>query len=105
MDINHLDYFLYTILKQLPIWASREILNQTIPACFKANYPATRIIIDCTELFIEIPSSCHAQPQTYSSYKSHSTAKSLVGIAPSGSVTFISGLYGDHISDKKITQV
>ena len=52
-----------------------------MPACFKANYPATRIIIDCTELFIEMPSSFRAQSQTYSSYKSHNTAKGLAGIA------------------------
>ena len=62
-------------------------------ACFKANYPANPIIIDCTELFIEMSSSFRAQSQTYSSYKSHNTAKSLVGIAPSGIVTFISCLY------------
>ena len=49
---------------------------------------------DCTELFIEMPSS----------YKSNNTAKGLVGTAPSGSVTFISCLYGGHISDKNITQ-
>ena len=68
----------------IPIWASRGIVNQTMPACFKANYPAACIIIDCTELFIEIPSSFCAQSQMYSSYKSHNTAKGLVGIAPSG---------------------
>ena len=59
-----------------------------MPACFKANHPATPIIIDCTE-----PSSFHAQSQTYSSYRSHNNAWGLVGIAPSGNVTFISGLY------------
>ena len=67
-----------------------------MPACFKANYPGTPIIIDCTELFIEMPSSFRAQSQTYSSYKSHNEAlsrkqysfmgQSLVGIAPSGIV-------------------
>ena len=88
----------------MPIWASCEIVNQTMPACFKANYPATPIIIDCTELFIEMPSSFRAQSQTYSSYKSHNTSKGLVGIAPSGIGTFISCLYGGHISDKNIAQ-
>ena len=78
------------------MWTSRGIVNQTMPACFKANYPATPIIIDS--------SSFRAQSQTYSSYKSHNTAERLAGIAPSGIVTFISGLYGGHISDKKMTQ-
>ena len=66
-----------------------------MPACFKANYPATPNIIDCTEeLFIEMSPSFRAQSQTYSSYKSHNTAKGLVGIPPSGIVTFISCLCG-----------
>ena len=86
--------FLYLILQQLlPIWASHEIVNQTMPACFKANYHATPIINDCTELFINMLSSFRAQSQTYSLYKCHNTAKGLVDIAPSGIVTFISCLY------------
>ena len=81
-----------------------EIVNQTMPACFKANYHATHII-DCIELFIEMPSSFHTQSQIYSSYKSHNTTKGLVGIALRGIVTFISCLYGGHISDKKRTKL
>ena len=65
-----------------------------MPACFKADYPATPIIIYCTELFIEMPPSFRTQSQTHSSYKSHNTAKDLVDIAPSGIVTFISCLHG-----------
>ena len=95
--------FLYYTLKQLPIWASLKVVNETMPECFKAHYPCTRVIIDCTELFIQMPSSFRAQSQTYSTYKSHNTAKGLIGIAPSGFVTFISNLYGGHLSDKKIT--
>ena len=65
-----------------------------MPACFKANYLATHITIDSTKLFIENPTSFRAQSHTYSSYKSHNTAKGLVGIAPSGIVAFITYLYG-----------
>ena len=96
--------FLYFKLKQLPIWASQQTVNDTMPACFKAHYPQTRVIIDCTEIFIQMPSSFRAQSQTYSQYKSHNTAKGLVGISPSGMVTFVSHLYGGHVSDKAITQ-
>ena len=79
-------------------------MSDTMPACFKAHYSQTRIIIDCTEIFIEMPSSFRAQSQTYSKYKGHNTAKGLVGISPSGIVTFASHLYGGHVSDKAITQ-
>ena len=51
-----------------------------------------------------MPSSFRAQSQTYSQYKSHNTAKGLVGISLSGMITFISHLYGGHVSDKAITQ-
>ena len=51
MDINHLDNFLYFTLKQLPVWDSCEIVHQTMPSCFKANNPATCIIIDCTVIY------------------------------------------------------
>ena len=95
--------FLYHTLKQLPIWASREVVTRTMPACFKAHYPQTRVIIDCTEVFMQIPFSFCAQSQTYSTYKSHNTAKGLVGITPNGFVTFVSCLYGGHISDKAMT--
>ena len=38
----------------------------------------------------------------YSHYKSHVTYKALLGIAPSGSITFVSQLYKGSISDKEI---
>ncbi|XP_068757493.1 uncharacterized protein [Montipora capricornis] len=93
---------LFSRLNQLPIWATRETLNPTMPESFKCDYPYTRIILDCTEIFIEKPSCFRVQAETYSTYKSHNTAKGLVGIAPNGAVTFISDLYGGHVSDRKI---
>jgi len=40
----------------------------------------------------------------YSHYKSHVTYKDLLGIAPSGAITFISQLFDGSISDNKIVQ-
>jgi len=87
--------FLYYKLKQLPIWSNK----QTVTQCpLKAHYPQTRVIIDCTEIFIQIPSSFRAQSQMYSQYKSHNMAKGLVGRSPSGVITFASHLYSGHVS-------
>ena len=94
--------FMFTRLTQLPIWASKETVNKTMPDCFKCDYPFTRVILDCTEIFIERPSCFRAQSASYSSYKSHNTAKGLVGISPQGAVTFVSDLYGGHASDRQI---
>lgn len=40
----------------------------------------------------------------YSDYKSHNTWKSLIGISPSGHVTFVSDLWVGSISDKQLTK-
>ena len=77
--------FLYSRLR-IPIWPTRESVDFTMPTAFKELYPTTRVIIDCSELFIETPSSFRSQSAAYSSYKHHNTAKGLVGINPSGAV-------------------
>ena len=50
-----------------------------------------------------MPSSLRSQSVTYSSYKHHNTAKALIGISPSGAVSFVSDLYAGRSSDKQIT--
>ena len=96
--------FLYHRLRALPIWASREHVQQTMPQAFKDAYPATRVIIDCIEIYIEMPTSFHSQSATFSSYKNHNTSKGLIGISPAGYPSFISELYAGRTSDKQITK-
>ena len=94
--------FMFTLFMQLPIWASKKSVEKTMPDCFKYDYPFTRVILDCTEIFIEKLPCFRAQSATYSSYKSHNTAKGLVGISPQGAVTFVSDLCGGHASHRQI---
>ena len=75
-----------------------------MPKSFKETYPTTRVILDATEIFIEMPSLLRSQSESYSNYKHHNTAKGLVGIAPSGAITFVSDLYAGRCSDKAITK-
>lgn len=75
-----------------------------MPQCFKTTYPKTRVILDCTEIKVQRPSSKVLNSEFYSAYKSHTTLKCLVGIAPHGAVTFVSSLYQGSISDKEITR-
>ena len=67
-------------------------------------FPKTTYIIDCTEFFIEKPSTPTAQSQTYSSYKHKNTFKALVAIYPNGAFTYVSWLWGGNVSDCYITQ-
>ena len=94
--------FMYLKFAQINIWPSREAVTKTMPEVFKDKYPSTRVIIDCTEIKCEMPSSILLNTELFSSYKNHTTLKGLIGIAPNGAVTFISHLYTGSISDREI---
>lgn len=42
--------FLYFYLKDLEIWPSKDIIEDTMPADFKKKFPNTRVILDATEV-------------------------------------------------------
>ena len=75
-----------------------------MPDCFKKLYPNTRCIIDCSEVFIETPSSLDSLSQVWSDYKSHCTFKFLVAVTPNGAVSWISPAYGGRTSDIHIVR-
>ena len=93
---------MYLKFAQINIWPSREVITKTMPEVFKDKYPSTRVIIDCTEIKCEMPSSLLLNTELFSSYKNHTTLKGFIGIAPNGAVTFISQLYTGSISDREI---
>lgn len=90
--------------RDLPLWLSRRRVNKLMPACFKKWYPNTRVVIDCTEFFIDTPSSLTRQSATWSEYKSHNTVKCLIGIAPHGHCTFVSPVFEGSVSDRSLTE-
>ena len=96
--------FLYIKLKELPLWPTRDMVQSYMPTIFKELYPTTRVIIDATEIFVETPSLPELQQMTFSNYKNHNTYKVLIGISPSGAITFISKLFPGSISDKELTR-
>lgn len=85
-------------------WPSKDQLFEYMPPVFKTMYPRLVSIIDCTELQMESPSSLDKKSLCYSSYKSRTTLKSLIGITPSGVVSFCSDLYCGSISDPEIVK-
>ena len=66
---------------------------------FRRLYPNVRVIIDCTEVFTETPSSLEVHCLLYSDYKHHTNVKILIGITPNGSVSSVSNAYGGKTSD------
>lgn len=97
--------YLYIFLGSINIWANHVKIKEHMSQEYHKYFPNIRIIIDCTELYTETPSSLVLQSQTYSTYKSHNTWKGLVGIAPNGALTFVSSLYSGSMSDQEITKM
>ena len=95
--INFLAYELQALHK-IPAGQPRVLVR-----AFK-NFRHTRVIIDCTEVFMKCPSGLQMRKQLFSTYKHHTTAKFLVGICPSGAQCFVSGAWGGRASDQKITR-
>ena len=69
-------------------------------------YYKPNIIIDCTEIKTERPSSLALGSKCFSSYKSAYKWKGLVSIAPHGALSFISNfLYTGSMSDVELTKL
>ena len=74
-----------------------------MPQSCKESGANTRIIIDCTDLFIETPSQPQSQNATFLTDKNCNSGKGLNCISPEGAVTFLSELYVGKSSDKQLT--
>ena len=90
--------------KTLIKWADRSAVRRYLPDGFRKFYPKCRVIIDCTEVFIETPSSLELAAICWSQYKHHHTIKYLVGITPNGAISFVSDCYGGRATDIFITE-
>ena len=73
--------FMYLKLGQINIWLTRGEVNETMLEDFKQKYSSTRVIIDCTEVRCQLPSSLHLNGELFSNYKHHTTLKGLIGIS------------------------
>ena len=59
--------FLYFMLGQIPIWPTKVQVKANLPDCFKLTYPNTCVILDCTEIKVQTPSSKVLNSEFYSS--------------------------------------
>ena len=98
-----MDYFSLSRAEELNYLAHQRQIQTKLPPEFK-RFPNTRVVIDCTEVFIEKPTLPSAQKSTWSEYKEHNTIKTLVGITPTGTFSFVSNFWTGSVSDRRITQ-
>lgn len=97
--------FLYFVLGSIPIWLPKSEIQRLMPADFKPKYSSTRVVVDCTEFICEMATSMVLNSQIYSPYKSRTTFKSFIGVAPHGVMTFLSPLYTGCMSDVEIVKL
>lgn len=88
-----------------PLWKkmfpSRDLIRKHLPSCFR-SFKNVRILIDCFEIFVQSSGDFVEQGNLYSAYKNHSTLKCLVGISPTGAITYLSDIYEGSKSDRDI---
>lgn len=93
--------FLYALLGGVGIWMSPEEIKATMPSVF-GKHSDTQVIVDCTELRCQVPSSLLLQSKVFFQHKPHTTLKGMIGVSPSGAVTFVSSLFSGSVSDKEV---
>ena len=82
---------------------SLEKNKASLPESF-GDIANCRVIIDCTEFRIESPrKDQNAAALTFSNYKHYLSSKFLIGVAPNGTITFVSKGFPGSTSDKIIT--
>ena len=62
------------------------------------------MIVDATELKIQVPSSLQKHREACSTYRSHTTYKSFIEVDPNGGIMFVSQSFEGSIYDKQIVQ-
>lgn len=94
--------FLSCELKSLIFFPERDVVLSTMPTSFLEQGSRARVIIDCTEVFIERPRDLCTQALTWSDYKKNNTAKFLVAVTPQGHIAYVSKCWGGRTSDRHI---
>lgn len=89
-----------SIMDKMP---SRKKSACSLPSAFE-SYRSCRVIIDATEFKCEIPHNMQEQKMTYSPYKKSTTLKTVVGVAPNGTIIHCSDAYPGSTSDKEIVK-
>lgn len=85
------------------VWPTDTANELSMPSYFKRKFPKCNVIIDGFEVPIERYKNLLARSLTYSYYKGKNTVKFLIGISPSGAITYISQGYGGRSTDVHIT--
>lgn len=99
---NFVAFVMYSKFKVLNIWPSKDQVQKNMSQKILGYYYDRRVIVDCLEIKIQQSDNPDKQQLTFSYYKNANTAKAIVGLCPSGEISFISDLFCGSISNKEI---
>lgn len=92
-------------LSKVIVWLPKEVILATMPVqLIEGGYRNTTVIIDCSEVPLQMPKRLYARGQSFIYYKGRNTVKFLIAVAPSGFVMFVLCAYGGRASDKFILE-
>ncbi|GAB1606365.1 uncharacterized protein LOC115209356, partial [Argonauta hians] len=96
---------LFSFLGVMTVWPKEEMKGTLLPSSLKdSKLSDVRFYLECIELRSESTAwSQSLKSLSYKEYKSSYTHKGLVGIAPNGTVTFVSPLMSYSLSDSDLT--
>ena len=83
------------------MFPTRQKMKKNIAPCFRP-YKNIRVIVDCTEIFVQTPQNFSKQANLCSNYKHHHTYKVLVGLSPTGAICYLSDAFEGAKSDKEV---
>ncbi|KAI7808568.1 uncharacterized protein LOC130555783 [Triplophysa rosa] len=97
-----------TLVPTAVFWPSRVELRKNLPTALRSTYPDCAVIIDCFRVSLEkedvnqpVVSTAFTMP-TQSALVNE--LKYVIGVAPQGVVTFVSGGSPGHVSDKNLVE-
>ncbi len=95
---------LLQVLKKLLKWPSAEIVRKNLPKKLPTGVQRHKNNPGLYRVFTVKHKNTSAQAATHSQFQHHNTVKVLIGITPTGLITFISEVYGGNTSDRHIAE-
>ncbi|KAJ0009124.1 hypothetical protein NQD34_016539 [Periophthalmus magnuspinnatus] len=91
--------FLYCLLGSICVWMCPAVIRETLLKDFHGG--EDRVILECTELLCQSPSSLLPQSEVFSTHKCHCTFKAMVVICPDGALPFVSSPCEGSMRDRE----